>query len=172
MKSKLGAAMRRIPGRPEVGQWMHITVEDPISGAVELVEFQERGGRLNPPRSFPVMYCAEDSKPCRAAMNRSIEEDVETGTKFVVLHLDIHLPKILDLDDAKIRRRLGLTLTSLTDPKDMRLTQRIGAAAHAAGFAGVVYPRPQGKGGLNLALFCDRTSPREVSIVGAGAPKT
>jgi len=172
MKSNLGPALRRIPGRPEVGQWLHITIEDPLSGAVELVEFQERGGRLNPPGSFPVMYCAEDNPDCRAALNRGILDDPDPDTKFVVLHLDVHLSKILDLSDGGIRRRLGVTLASLTDPKDMSVCQKIGAAAHEAGFAGIVYPRPLSKGGLNLALFCDRTSPKEVSIVGAGTRKT
>jgi RES domain-containing protein len=168
MNADLGRAMRRIRGRREAGRWLHITVEDPDSGAVELVEFQDQGGRLNPPRSFPVMYCAEDNDACRAGMLRLIREERESGTKFVVMHLEICLHRVLDLGDAAIRKRLGVSRAALDDFLDMRLGQSLGDAAHKAGFAGIIYPRPLGKGARNLALFCDRAGTKNVSIVGAG----
>jgi len=167
MDGMLYERVLKIPGRPETGQWLHVTAADPVTGAVELIELMEHGGRLNPPRSFPVAYFSEDDELCRRGMNRWLREDGDPELRHTILVAEMHLPKVLDLNDLAVRRRLGISLADLADSDDMTLSQSIGAAAHRAGFLGVLYPRPLSAGGLNLAAFCDRTSAREISIVGA-----
>lgn len=168
MNGMLYERVLRLPGRPETGQWLHVTAANPVTGAVELIELMEHGGRLNPPRSFPVAYFSEDNDLCRRGLRRWLsEEEEDTDHPHTILVAEMHLPKVLDLDDASIRRCLGISLAQLTDASDMSLSQCIGAAAHRAGFRGILYPRPLGGGGLNLAAFCDRTSAEEISIVGA-----
>ena len=159
--------IQKLPGRPETGQWLHVTSADPVTGAVELIELMEHGGRLNPPRSFPVAYFSEDNDLCRRGLGRWLRDEEDTEKRHTILVAEMHLPKVLDLNDASIRRRLGISLAELTDASDMTLSQTVGAAAHRAGFQGILYPRPLGGGGLNLAAFCDRTSAQEISIVGA-----
>ena len=168
MGNMLIERVRELPGRPETGRWLHLTSKDPISGAVELIELLEHGGRLNHPRAFPVAYFCEDNQACRRGMNRWLREESESDSRFTILVAEMHLSKVLDLDDVSIRRRLGISLADLADPSDMSLSQSIGLAAHQVGFLGVLYPRPLGRGGLNLAAFCDRTGANEISIVGAG----
>jgi hypothetical protein len=159
--------VRKIAGRPETGQWLHLTSSDPVSGAVELIELMEHGGRLNPPGSFPVAYFSEDNAICRGELNHWLRGEEDLDNRFTILVAEMHLPRVLNLEDGGVRRRLGISLAALADSTDMSLTQSIGAAAHQAGFVGVLYPRPLGRGGLNLAAFCDRTSGNEISIVGA-----
>ncbi|MBV8880639.1 MAG: RES family NAD+ phosphorylase [Planctomycetaceae bacterium] len=167
MIKTLGTRLEELPGRPETGRWLHLTAGDPVSGAVELIELMEHGGRFNPPKAFPVAYFAEDSKSCRSQLNRWLQKEPEAD-RFTVLIAEMQLSKVLDLDDAAVRRRVGISMADLVDQSSWDLSQSIGAAARRAGFLGVIYPRPRGAGGLNLAAFCDRTSSQEINIVGAG----
>lgn len=159
--------MSHVSGRPEIGRWLQTTVSDPSSGAVELIELREHGGRLNPPGTFPVTYLVEDKESSRSEMSRWIQSETESGSRFVTLMVDLHLPKVLDLCDASVRKTLGVSLAALAGGEDMALTQSIGVAAHEAEFGGVVYPRALGHGARNLAVFNDRTTDQEISIVGA-----
>ncbi|HVR86371.1 MAG TPA: RES family NAD+ phosphorylase [Planctomycetota bacterium] len=167
MTEQLTQRIRKIAGRPETGLWLHLTSTDPVSGAAELIELMEHGGRLNPPRSFPVAYFSHDDETCRRELKRWMRYRSDFDNRYTILVAEMHLAKVLDLGDADIRRRLGISLAALADPADMSLSQSIGAAAHQAEFLGVLYPRPLGRGSLNLAAFCDRTSAAEISIVGA-----
>ena len=54
MENIFSGKMRHLTGRPESGSWLHTTLADPTTGAVELIELRAHGGRLNPPGSFPV----------------------------------------------------------------------------------------------------------------------
>ena len=168
MANPLIERMQEMPGRPETGRWLHLTAADPVSGAVELIETLDHGGRMNPPKAFPVAYFSADTALGRIGFGRWIRGESNSDTRLTILVAEMQLPKVLDLGDTAIRRRLGISLAALADPADMSLSQAIGAAAHRAGFLGVVYPRTQGHGDLNLAAFCDRTSSQEISIVGAG----
>jgi RES domain-containing protein len=167
MDNVFSSRMSRIAGRPESGSWLQTTLANPTSGAVELIELQEHGGRLNPPGTFPVTYLAEDKESSRTEMSRWIQNESGPGSRFVTLMIEIHLSKVLDLCDASVRKTLGVSLAALAGAEDMALTQSIGVAAHHAEFEGVVYPRALGNGARNLAIFNDRASPKEISIVGA-----
>ena len=159
--------IRAIPGRPETGRWLHLTFVDPVSGAIEMMELLEHGGRLHPPRGFPVAYFSEDTEGCRLELGRWLKDEPESETRYAVLVAEMCLPRVLDLDDPGIRREVGLSLADLASPSDMTLSQTVGKAAYQAGFRGILYPRPLSKGGLNLAAFCDRNTSEEISIVGA-----
>lgn len=159
--------VREIPGRPETGRWLHLTSVDPVTGAVEMMELLEHGGRLHPPGGFPVAYFSEDTEDCRQELGNWLRHERDFETRYTILLAEMCLPRVLDLDDPGIRRRLGLTLATLAESADMSLTQSVGKAAYQAGFRGILYPRPLSKGGLNLVAFCDRNSQQEISIVGA-----
>lgn len=159
--------VRAIPGRPETGRWLHLTSVDPVTGAVEMMEFLEHGSRLHPPRGFPVAYFSEDTEACREELARWLKDEPESDARFTLLVADMCLPRVLDLDDPGIRRQVGVSLAALAEPSDMTLTQAVGVAAYQAGFHAVLYPRPLSKNGLNLAAFCDRNTPQEICIVGA-----
>ncbi len=168
MPKLLDQLLRPIAGRAETGQWIQVTTADPVTGAVELVEFRTEGGRFNPPESFPVAYLAKVTDGGRETMCRFIVNETTMDAKFVILILEINLGKVLDLSLASIRKSLGISLADLTQPEGFTLSQSIGLAAHEAGFEGIIYPRALGRGARNLAIFCDRAGPAEISIVGAG----
>ena len=168
MRKLMDQRLRPIAGRAEIGQWIQVTTSDPATGAVELVEFQAEGGRFNPPGSFRVAYLAKVSDGGRETMCRYIVNETSVEAKFVILILEINLDKVLDLTQASVRKTLGISLTELTQPENYSLSRSIGLAAHEAGFEGIIYPRPLGRGARNLAIFCDRAGPKEISIVGAG----
>jgi RES domain-containing protein len=168
MANVLVQRLRPLSGRAEIGQWIQATVADPKTGAVELEEFLNSGGRFNPPGSFPVAYLAKITDGGRETLCRYIVDETNVDSKFVILILEVNLAKVLDLTEASVRKSVGISLADLTKTENYTLSQSIGKAAHDAGFGGIVYPRAQGKGARNLAVFCDRTGTQEISIVGAG----
>jgi RES domain-containing protein len=172
MVKLLDQRLRPLSGRSEVGQWIQVTMADPTSGAVELIELLEQGGRFNPPGSFPVAYLAKIADGGRATMCRYIVNETSAESKFVILILEINLSKVLDLTQASVRRSVGISLADLTHPESYSLSRSIGLAAHESGFEGIIYPRPLGRGARNMAIFCDRAGPREISVVGAGGVDT
>jgi RES domain-containing protein len=80
----------------------------------------------------------------------------------------LRLHSLLDLNDGRIRRRLGFTLRELIDEDwwaiqqtgELSWTQAIGAGCREAGFEGLIVPsardRPKGK---NVVYFADRLKP-------------
>lgn len=167
LENDFSRRMSQVAGRPETGRWLQTTVADPSSGAVELIELKEHGGRLNPPGAFPVTYLAEDKETSRNEISRWIRNESAGGSRFVTLVIESHLSKVLDLCDVSVRKTLGVSLAALARAEDMALTQSIGMAAHDAKFEGVIYPRALGNGARNLAIFNDRATDQEISIVGA-----
>lgn len=167
MESVYSTLMKRVIGRVEKGRWLQTILADPCSGAVELIELREQGGRFNPPQSFPMTYMIEDRKPSRNVIRRWVRASSDSDSRFVTLVVEIQLTKVVDLCDEAVRKTLGLSLAVLASTEDMSLTQSIGVAAHRAEFEGIVYPRALGKGARNLGLFSDRVSAQEISIVGA-----
>ena len=168
MVNVLRRKMESLAGRAESGRWLFVATEDPVTNTIEVMDLQEPGGRLNPPNSFPTAYLSEDNEACRARICEWIRTEMPQDKSFVILTLDMQLIKILDLGEAATRRRLGISLAEVSSSASTPLSQALGAAAHRANFEGIIYPRPLGKGksARNLALFCDRTSPLQVSMAG------
>ena len=86
----------KIPGRPETGQWLHVTAADPVTGAVELIELMEHGGRLNPPRSFPVAYFSQDNDLGRRGLTRWLRDEEDPIYRHTILVAEMRLPRVLE----------------------------------------------------------------------------
>jgi RES domain-containing protein len=65
---------------------------------------------------------------------------------------DVRLTNLLDLTDAGVRKRLGVSLADITgDGYDV--TQSIGVWAQARGFNGIIAPSARQNGGVNIVAF-------------------
>jgi RES domain-containing protein len=164
MKLPIGLKIGRVAGRPENGPWLSLAVEDPVFRGIEVLHLYDRGGRINPPKSFPVAYLSQSTEPCRRRILRWLRREMDPTRNVVLLSLDLRVSKVLDLGSPAVRKTLGVSVAEITDPDDMSVMQAIGVAAHDADFAGVLYPRTLAQGERNLALFCDRTTVLQTSL--------
>jgi hypothetical protein len=85
-----------------------------------------------------------------------------------ILRVDVDVPQVLDLADRRVRARLRVRRSELTQlrdnadrdstgrPRAYGLTQAIGEMAYHLGFAGVLYPSARAARGRNLVVFTDR----------------
>jgi RES domain-containing protein len=113
------------------------------------------GGRWNPPGSFSVIYTALDRATVDAEFGRLSRRIGLPAGSFLPRRLTtirVSLGTVLDLTDARVRRRVGVTLAALTDD-DWTRTQQIGLAAQFLGFEGILAPGADG--GTTLAIFND-----------------
>jgi RES domain-containing protein len=169
---KLGAVnpfrkkLRAVRGRPESGAWLRAVKLDQEQELQSILGLMARGGRFNPPGEFPILHAAEDDERCRERMLRWIREEQEPDGVMAIIVLRVRLTRVLDLASGATRRRLGITLRDLNNTRSPRAGQQIGAAAHDAGFEGIIYPRPLKPTRRNLALFMDRISARKNGILG------
>lgn len=128
------------------------------------------GGRWNPPGSFAVVYTALDRLTIDAEFERLTRRTGLAATAFLprrLARIDVALTRVLDLTDARIRRRLGVTLQQLTHD-DWSRTQGIGAAAQFLGYEGILAPGADG--GTTLAVFTDSLGPDAHVEVAAEEP--
>jgi RES domain-containing protein len=127
----------------------------PRYGALDGQGARANGGRWNPPGSFPVIYTALDRATVDAEFNRLSRRTGLPASSFLPRRLTtirVALGKVLDLTDARVRRRVGVTPAALTDD-DWTRTQRIGLAAQFLGFEAILAPGADG--GTTLAIFND-----------------
>lgn len=123
--------------------------EDPLSGAVSMT----RGGRWNPPGSFPAIYLNADLPTARANVRLLIEKSIE-GMPFGFDDLDpaglpvlvqVHLPSgdLLDARTSTGLESVGLPPTyprrPAGDPVPWQACQRVAARARQAGLSRVAY---------------------------------
>ena len=158
--------LRSVRGRPETGAWLRAVKLDQEQELKSILGLMARGGRFNPPGEFPILHAAEDDRRCRERMLRWIKEEQEPDGVMAVIVLKVRLHRVLDLASGATRRRLGITLRELNNPRSPRAGQQIGSAAHDAGFEGIIYPRPLKPNQRNLALFMDRICARKSGILG------
>ena len=125
-----------------------------------------RGGRFYPPGEFPILHAAEDDERCRDRMLRWIQEEQQPDGVMAVIVLKVKLTRVLDLAHGATRRALGIRLRDLTNPRATEAGRQLGAAAHDAGFEGIIYPRPLMPDRRNLALFMDRIRARKNGVLG------
>lgn len=64
----------------------------------------------------------------------------------------VKLSNVLDLRDARVQRKLGVTLDDITGD-DYTHTQRIGEWALREGFTGIIAPSARFPGRANLVVF-------------------
>ena len=101
------------------------------------------------------------------AHNRYNGLPIEDAMPRVFVAIAARLKSVLDLRDGKVRRRLRVSearILTVDWRTEVRLggepiTQRLGRAAHAAGWEGLVVPSAADSGGHNLLVFPDRVGP-------------
>ena len=158
--------LQLVRGRPETGAWLRAVKLDQEQELQSILGLMARGGRFNPPGEFPILHAAEDDERSRERMLRWIQEEQEPDGTMAVIVLKVKLSRVLDLASGATRRRLGITLRELNNPRLSRAGQQIGAAAHDAGFEGIIYPRPLKPNQRNLALFMDRINAKKSGVLG------
>ena len=60
--------LKSLPGRPESGRWLRAMPAGRIRDLLDPYSESVRGGRVNPPGSFPVLYAVADEDGCRPAL--------------------------------------------------------------------------------------------------------
>jgi RES domain-containing protein len=169
-KKKTGAnpfqkKLKSVRGRAETGAWLRAVKLDQEQELQSIMGLMARGGRFNPPGGFPILHAAEDDERCRERMLQWIKEEQAPGVDMAVIVLKVRLTRVLDLASGATRRTLGITLRDLYNPHSTLAGQLLGAAAHDAGFEGIVYPRPLEPQRRNLALFMDKVAARKNGIL-------
>jgi len=136
----LGVAFRHMAQR-----W-----DDPLSGEGARI----RGGRFNPPGSFPVLYLCT-TRRCAAAELRHLGQRQVIGVAGllprVLYRYEISLDQVLDLTSPDALDHLGVTV-ELVNGTDLQLPRQIGEAAHSMGAQGIRAPSATGVDQV-LALF-------------------
>jgi len=121
------------------------------------------GGCYNPPYQSGALYCALSEEICWLEIEKRNEGPLKRGSfKFIPIHL--HLQKVLDLTDSRIRTQLNIKLESLIHPTDYRVTREIARLAREAGFEGILAPSSAGSGSI-FAIFLDRLLPQSKVIL-------
>ncbi|HVE38587.1 MAG TPA: RES family NAD+ phosphorylase [Planctomycetota bacterium] len=164
--SLFGPVLRRMPGRAETGRWLRAMPAHRIRDLLDPHLSTRRGGRVNPPGSFPVLYAVADEAGCRPPLAGLALEESET----VVAVFSVTLTRVLDLAVPGVRRELGVSLRDLLDGDESRIFQAIGVAAYNEGFEGVIYPRPLNPKCRNLAIFSDRISSENIQLLELKTP--
>jgi RES domain-containing protein len=153
-------------GRPQNGRWLRAMPAHKVHELLDPDENSTRGGRINPPGSFRVLYAAEDEEGCRPRILECLDDSAGT----VVAIFETSLSRILDLTDAWVRRKLGVSVRDLSNGDDPRIAQALGIAAYNEGFEGVIYPRPSRPKCRNLAIFTDRVTSDNIRLIDILCP--
>jgi len=131
-----GVAVRATAYRNQAAGW------DPRSGEGA----RRRGGRFNPPHSFPVLYLCL-TRPCVVAeLTRQAQRQGLTIGDLLpreLWQLNADLTKVLDLTEPSTLTTLDISADDLTRD-DHRFTQELGEAAHQHGFNGIRTPSATG----------------------------
>jgi RES domain-containing protein len=140
------------PTCPFAGEvWRHLAPKyDARSGEGARI----RGGRFNPPESYPVLYLCL-TRPCAVAELRKMGERQVIGLDGLLprraVRFDVQLGAVLDLCANEVRAHLDVTLGDLSS-EDLTVCREIGVAAHARGLQGLLAPSATGVD-VVLALF-------------------
>jgi RES domain-containing protein len=134
--------------------------DDVVSG----LGSQRAGGRWNAPGTFPAVYGSLEPE---TALKEMLTQAARYGIPFaallprVLIAVTASLSQVLDLTDAKIRRRLRVSRQRMQaerwwerqDAGEEALTQAIGRAAHVIGFEGLLVPCAADARAVNLVVF-------------------
>src|SRR5262245_47483611 len=92
--------LRTFPGRTETGRWLRAMPAGRIRDLLDPYSESLKGGRVNPPGSFPVLYAVADEDGCRPALAAVGLDEPET----VIAVFSVSLSRVLDLADPSVRR--------------------------------------------------------------------
>lgn len=116
--------------------------DDPLGGEGARM----RGGRFNPPDSYPVLYLCT-TRPCTVAELRQLGRrhviGVEGLLPRVLYRYEISLDQVLDLTSSVTLQHLEITAQQVTGA-DLAIPRQIGEAAHATGIQAVKAPSATG----------------------------
>jgi RES domain-containing protein len=157
--------MKRVRGRAETGRWLRAMPTHRIRDLLDPYSESVRGGRMNPPGSFPVLYAVADDEGCLPMLGVP-EDEPET----VIAVFSVSLVRVLDLTDPGTRRKLGITVADLSSADEPGISRSIGIAAYNEGFEGVIYPRPLNPRCRNLAIFSDRITSGNIQLLELRTP--
>ena len=155
-----------VEGRPENGRWLRAMPAEKVNELLDPEGNCARGGRINPPGSFRVLYATEDETGCRPR----ILDCLNDSQGVVVVVFEAYLANVLDLACAPNRRKLGVSVRDLANGDDPRIAQAIGISAYNEGFEGIIYPRPSRPKCRNLAIFTDRVSSENIRLIEIISP--
>jgi RES domain-containing protein len=137
------------------------------------------GGRWNPLGGFKTVYgstMAETALEESFAHHRRYGIPVQTALPRVLVAVQAHLSKILDLTRGDVRRHLAISTTRMVaedwqseqDQGREALTQAIGRMAFVAGLEGLLVPSAAVPSGRALVVFPDNLAPASLlKIVNA-----
>lgn len=131
------AVVARVPTKPYRGEgFRHQTPKyDPLSGEGA----RRRGGRFNPPQSFPVLYLCT-TRGCTVAEFLRAGGRLAIGPEGLLprqlYRYDVQLDRILDLTDTSILEQLGLSAPDLVG-EDLSPTRSVGESAHSLGLQAI-----------------------------------
>lgn len=173
----LGNCPRDVAVEADVFRFTHLTFanqRDALTGEGS----RKVGGRWNPKGSCPTLYFSLTPETALAeAVGRHRDQDFPDAmaTPLVLLSCNVNVQPVLDLTSEHVLSVLSLT------PDDLRatwwaeqhegkqaLTQAIGRLAKHLAFQGILAPSAR-VAGLNLMLFRERVSDRELTIVNPDA---
>jgi RES domain-containing protein len=136
---------------------------------------RDRGGRYNPAGRFPTTYLAESMETAVSEGARPFLGSGVAGAlarPLVMLSIEGHLERVLDLLDPRVRARVGTDEAELVAPylldalKGETATQRLGRIVYgSARFEGLRGPSVQRVGGHTIAVFPERVaSPSSLEV--------
>jgi RES domain-containing protein len=138
-----------------------------------------RGGRYNLVNTFEVLYLSCDPFTClKETLSQGGQAIIEPADFLprTIIGIEVSVSFVLDLTNHRMRRRLGLTKSILTDTdwlniqeEDHReaVTQALGRLCREAGFEAWLVPSAV-CAGVNLNIFPDRLRPTSSLIVIRG----
>jgi RES domain-containing protein len=116
--------------------------DDPLGGEGARI----RGGRFNPPDSFPVLYLCT-TRPCTVAELRLLGRRQMIGVEGllprVLYRYETSLDRVLDLTSEATLEHLGITEQQVTG-SDLTIPRQIGESAHATGSQAIKAPSATG----------------------------
>ena len=146
-----------------------------VSNILSGVPGRDRGGRYNPAGGFLTTYLAESAE---TALSEGVRPFLASGVvsalarPMVMLSVEGHLERVLDLLDPSVRTRVGTDAAELVAPylldalKGETFTERLGRIAYeSARFEGLRGPSLQRVGGHTIAVFPERVaSPSKLEV--------
>jgi len=141
----------------------YISPKDIVSGLGAM----KGGGRWSPIGVFPAVYASTTPETATAeafARGRFFGVPDYEALPVVMVALDIHLAKSLNLSARDVRRTLQVSRADLVDVNwraeqdagHEALTQAIARAAFAVGFEGLIVPSTAAREGINIVVFPTR----------------
>lgn len=126
--------------------------DDPLSAEGARI----RGGRFNPPDSFPVLYLCT-TRPCTVAELRHLGRRQTVGVEGLLPRLlyryETSLHRVLDLTSETTLEHLGITEQQVTG-SDLTIPRQIGESAHATGSQAIKAPSATGVDQV-IAVFAE-----------------